>query len=70
VIQFGTDADALRAIESWLSRVYGRPTERVEVDDVREPESYAELRAMSEAERLALAHRLEAEGRVIPLSSR
>jgi hypothetical protein len=33
IVESGTDADALRAIEAWLSRVYGKPTERLEVEE-------------------------------------
>lgn len=59
VIQTGTHADKLRAIEQWTSRVYGKPTERVETGPLTEPETDRELRAMTEEERLALIRRYE-----------
>ncbi len=33
IVEHGTHADSLRAIEAWLSRVYGKPTERLEVEE-------------------------------------
>ncbi len=33
IVEHGTHADSLRAIEAWLSRVYGKPTERLEVQE-------------------------------------
>lgn len=59
VIRTGTHADKLRAIEAWTSRVYGKPTERVEHGPLTEPETDAELRAMSEEDRLALIRQYE-----------
>lgn len=58
IITHGSDADALRAIEAWLSRVHGRPTEHTVVE-APEPESLQELRRMSSAERRALLARLD-----------
>lgn len=63
IIANGDDSDALRAIENWMSRVYGRPTERVEATVV-EPESVAELRRMSSEERRALLARMAGDGRL------
>ncbi len=57
IIEDGSDADALRAIESWTSRVYGRPTEHVEVAE--KPRTLEELRAMPRAQRLALLADIE-----------
>ena len=54
------DPQALRradAAERLLSRVYGKPTEKVETT-VGVPESIQQLRAMTPEQRLALLHRL------------
>jgi hypothetical protein len=67
IVEHGGDADALRAIEAMLSRVCGRPTERVETVEVREPETVEQLRAMSVDERAALIRPLQAQGRLAPL---
>lgn len=68
IVETGTDADALRAIDAMLSRVYGRPKETVELQAVREePETLQALRAMTIDERTALMHQLEEQGRM-PLS--
>jgi hypothetical protein len=42
------------------------PTERVEVGPTQEPETIAQLKAMSDDERLALIRRLEAEQALLP----
>ncbi len=71
IIMNGSDADALRAIEAMESRIYGKPTERVETSTV--PSTLEEVRSMSREERRAVLARLEAEGHlanVIPLDPR
>jgi hypothetical protein len=71
VVRDGSDADALRAIESMLARVYGKSKETVEVSAVKEPETLEALRAMSREECKALLRQLEEQGRlgVLPAAS-
>jgi hypothetical protein len=65
IVASGTDADALRAMDSMLARVYGRPKETVEVSAVQaEPESLQALRAMTVAQRTDLMRQLEEQGRM------
>jgi hypothetical protein len=54
IIATGSDADALRAIEAWTSRVYGKPKETLETVRPELPEDVAALRAMPLEEKLAL----------------
>ena len=58
------DADALRAIESMLARVYGKPKETVELGPSREPETVEALRALTREERHALLQDLQDQGRL------
>ena len=60
IVREGSDADALRAIEAMSNRVLGRPTEHVEVADVRLPKSVEDIRAMSPEERRAALRELNA----------
>ena len=53
IIESGSDADALRAIQEWTNRAWGRPTEKLETT-VRRPESVDEIERMTEAELDAL----------------
>lgn len=55
VVEHGTDADALRAAEVLMSRVYGRPVQPTEdLTPQRVPTTADEVRAMSPEERRAL----------------
>ena len=60
ILENGSDADAIRLHAQLADRVFGRPTERVEVDDVRVPASVEEIRAMSPEERRAALRELNA----------
>lgn len=65
IVDTGTDADALRAIDAMLSRVYGRPKETVEVQaPVEEPETMQALRSMTIEQRADLLRTLEQQGRI------
>ncbi len=63
VVKSGTDADALRAIEQWTSRVYGKPTDHV-ATTVELPQALTDLAGMSAAERLELARQVAAGKRL------
>jgi hypothetical protein len=58
IIEHGTDADALRAMESIEARIYGKPKETV-VQESPEPKTLEELRSLSRDERRALLLKLE-----------
>lgn len=62
IIDNGSDADALRAIEAMESRIYGKPKETVE--QVTTPRTVEALSAMTPEERRQLLIQLEAEGRM------
>lgn len=65
IVETGTDADALRAVDAMLSRVYGRPKESIEVAAVQaEPETVQALRAMTVQQRADLIRSLEEQGRI------
>ena len=55
IVAHGNDADALRAAETLMSRVYGRPVQPTEdLTPSRQPTTVDEVRAMSPAERREL----------------
>ena len=55
IVDHGTDADALRAAEALMARVYGRPVQRTEdVTVQRTPTTVDEVRAMTPEERRSL----------------
>jgi hypothetical protein len=58
IIDNGNDADALRAIQEWTNRVYGRPTDRVE-QVTAESETERTLRDMTREQRTAWLLELE-----------
>lgn len=55
IVEHGSDADALRAADTLMSRVYGRPVQPTEdLTPSAVPTTAAEVRAMSPEERRAL----------------
>jgi hypothetical protein len=66
IVTGGSDADALRAAEALMSRVYGRPTERVETT-VKRPQTAEDVEAISDAELEAYLVALEEEGKIAHL---
>lgn len=58
MIRSGSDGDKLRAIESVINRVHGKPTERVE-QVVQESETERTLRTMTHEQRTAWLLELE-----------
>jgi len=59
IVETGTDADALKAAEVLMSRVYGRPVQPTEDLTPRDmPTSLEEVRAMSPEERRELLHQV------------
>lgn len=55
IVRDGTDADALRAAETLMSRVYGRPVQPTEdLSAARIPSTAEEVRAMTPEERRQL----------------
>jgi hypothetical protein len=61
IIENGSDADALRAMEQWTSRVYGKPTERVETD-ISIPQTWEEIDSMSREQRQAILREYRRRG--------
>ena len=61
IIENGSDADALRAVQEWTNRVYGRPTERIENVDVP-TETERAIEAMTPQQRREALRQLEAAG--------
>ncbi len=65
IVKNGTDADALRAIEQWTSRVYGRPTEHV-TTATEQPASLEALAQLTHKQRVELL-RSVGEGKALRL---
>lgn len=53
ILDNGSDSDAIRLHAQLSDRVFGRPTERVEVEDVTLPSSIADIDAMTPEQRRA-----------------
>lgn len=68
IIRTGTDADAIRAAEAIMSRVYGRPVQPTEDLTPRVPSTAEEVRAMTpeERRRLLAAALATGDGSLVP----
>lgn len=63
IIEHGSDADALRAIQEWTNRAWGRPKEHVETT-VKRPETIDDIHTMEDADLDAYLAELEREGKL------